>query len=49
MEFIYTKSNSNNKLLCKNLISTFEQTPNKYEGRLTTEFRLEKDKRYEKI
>jgi hypothetical protein len=47
MEFIYTKSNSINKLLCKNLVSTFEQTPNKYEGRQTTEFRLEKDKRYE--
>ena len=47
MEFIYTKNNSINKLLCKNLISTFEQTPNKYEGRQTTEFRLEKDKRYD--
>jgi hypothetical protein len=47
MEFIYTKNNSINKLLCKNLISTFEQTPNKYEGRQTTEFRLEKDKRFE--
>ena len=38
---------------CKDVIITckthgdFEQTPNKYEGRQTTEFRLEKDKRYE--
>ena len=47
MEFIYTKNNSINKLLCKNLVSTFEQTPDKYYGKYTTEFRLEKDKRYE--
>jgi hypothetical protein len=47
MEFIYTKNNSIKTLLCKNLISTFEQTPNKYQWRQTTEFRLEKDKRYE--
>jgi len=47
MEFIYTKNESINKILCKNLISTFEQTPDKYVGKYTTEFRLEKDKRYE--
>ena len=47
MEFIYTKNNSTHKLLCKNLISTFEQTPDKYVTSNTVELRLESDKRYD--